>query len=92
MKREIGWLMLAKLAALVIVWALFFSPAHWLAVNGSVTADRLALGPAPDTQLGSAPYMENIPVIDFDVVGLSRLQFALTALYRYLFVPLTLGL
>jgi cytochrome bd ubiquinol oxidase subunit I len=31
-------------------------------------------------------------VIDFDVVGLSRAQFALTALYHFLFVPLTLGL
>jgi cytochrome d ubiquinol oxidase subunit I len=31
-------------------------------------------------------------VIDFEVVNLSRLQFALTALYHFLFVPLTLGL
>lgn len=31
-------------------------------------------------------------MIDFDVVGLARLQFALTALYHFLFVPLTLGL
>ena len=31
-------------------------------------------------------------MIDLDVVGLSRLQFALTALYHFLFVPLTLGL
>ena len=31
-------------------------------------------------------------MIDFDVVELSRLQFALTALYHFLFVPLTLGL
>jgi len=31
-------------------------------------------------------------VIDLDVVGLSRLQFALTALYHFLFVQLTLGL
>jgi cytochrome d ubiquinol oxidase subunit I len=31
-------------------------------------------------------------VIDFDVVTLSRLQFALTAMYHFLFVPLTLGL
>ena len=31
-------------------------------------------------------------MIDFDVVQLSRLQFALTALYHFLFVPLTLGL
>lgn len=29
---------------------------------------------------------------DLDVVNLSRLQFALTALYHFLFVPLTLGL
>ena len=31
-------------------------------------------------------------MIDFAVVELSRLQFALTALYHFLFVPLTLGL
>jgi cytochrome d ubiquinol oxidase subunit I len=31
-------------------------------------------------------------MIDSDVVTLSRLQFALTALYHFLFVPLTLGL
>jgi cytochrome d ubiquinol oxidase subunit I len=31
-------------------------------------------------------------VIDFDVVQLSRLQFAVTALYHFLFIPLTLGL
>ncbi len=30
--------------------------------------------------------------MDLDVVGLSRLQFALTALYHFLFIPLTLGL
>ena len=29
---------------------------------------------------------------DLDVVDLSRLQFATTALYHFLFVPLTLGL
>ncbi|BBD80897.1 cytochrome ubiquinol oxidase subunit I [Aerosticca soli] len=31
-------------------------------------------------------------ILDPEVVGLSRLQFALTALYHFLFVPLTLGL
>jgi cytochrome d ubiquinol oxidase subunit I len=31
-------------------------------------------------------------VIDMDVVELSRLQFGLTAMYHFLFVPLTLGL
>jgi cytochrome d ubiquinol oxidase subunit I len=33
-----------------------------------------------------------VPMIDPIVVDLSRLQFALTALYHFLFVPLTLGL
>lgn len=28
----------------------------------------------------------------FDIVDLSRLQFALTAMYHFLFVPLTIGL
>ncbi|SMF43776.1 cytochrome bd-I ubiquinol oxidase subunit 1 apoprotein [Tistlia consotensis] len=31
-------------------------------------------------------------MIDFDPVALSRLQFAMTAMYHFLFVPLTLGL
>src|SRR5579864_1456607 len=31
-------------------------------------------------------------MINFDVVQLSRLQFGLTALYHFLFVPLTIGL
>ncbi|MCI5038456.1 MAG: cytochrome ubiquinol oxidase subunit I, partial [Donghicola eburneus] len=30
--------------------------------------------------------------MELDVVELSRLQFAMTALYHFLFVPLTLGL
>ncbi len=33
-----------------------------------------------------------MPLIDPNVVDLSRLQFALTALYHFLFVPLTLGM
>ena len=33
-----------------------------------------------------------MPLIDPSVVDLSRLQFALTALYHFLFVPLTLGM
>ena len=31
-------------------------------------------------------------MIDFDVVTLSRLQFAATAMFHFLFVPLTMGL
>ena len=31
-------------------------------------------------------------MFEFDVVGLSRLQFAATAMFHFIFVPLTLGL
>lgn len=31
-------------------------------------------------------------MFEFDVVGLSRLQFATTAMFHFIFVPLTLGL
>src|ERR1700757_2601151 len=34
----------------------------------------------------------DVDVFDFDPISLSRLQFAVTALYHFLFVPLTLGL
>src|ERR1700726_1494080 len=34
----------------------------------------------------------DIDMFDFDPISLSRLQFAVTALYHFLFVPLTLGL
>ncbi|MPT22339.1 MAG: hypothetical protein E2577_04615, partial [Starkeya sp.] len=30
--------------------------------------------------------------MELDIVDLSRLQFAITALYHFLFVPLTIGL
>src|SRR5437016_13030706 len=34
----------------------------------------------------------DIDVLELDLIGLARLQFAVTALYHFLFVPLTLGL
>ncbi len=36
--------------------------------------------------------MTGFSEMEFDIVSLSRLQFAITALYHFLFVPLTLGL
>jgi len=38
------------------------------------------------------PFMESLSVIDESLVNISRLQFAITAMYHFLFVPLTLGL
>ncbi|EJS88380.1 CydA protein, partial [Pasteurella multocida subsp. multocida str. Anand1_buffalo] len=40
--------------------------------------------------VGTCSILQGVEMLD--VVELSRLQFALTALYHFLFVPLTLGL
>jgi len=39
--------LLAKLAALIVLWALFFSPAHRLPVDGSRASHHLGVGSAP---------------------------------------------
>src|SRR6478735_3971848 len=38
------------------------------------------------------PWDRGSKIMELDIVALSRLQFAMTALYHFLFVPLTLGL
>ncbi len=47
LRREIGWLLLAKLGALIVLWALFFSPAHRPTIDARTTADRFAVAQAP---------------------------------------------
>ena len=68
-----------KAAALTVLYLAFFVPPP-APPAAQTAAAVLGLSPA-------APAM-----IDPTVVELSRLQFALTALYHFLFVPLTLGL
>jgi hypothetical protein len=46
LRREIGWLLLAKIAALAILWALFFSPSHRTTADDGSIAHRLAVAPA----------------------------------------------
>lgn len=46
LRRKIVLLLAFKLAALVALWLLFFSPAHRVPVDGSVISERLA--PARD--------------------------------------------
>jgi hypothetical protein len=41
LRRHLTALLLLKLAALVLLWALFFSPAHRTAVDGAAMAHRL---------------------------------------------------
>lgn len=56
------------------------------ASTGDVFPYASFAGPPPATGKGMETTM------DLDIVELSRLQFAMTALYHFLFVPLTLGL
>ncbi len=51
LRRHLAWLLLLKFAALALLWALFFSPAHRTAVDGRMTGRQLGLGqPAAQTE------------------------------------------
>jgi hypothetical protein len=43
LRRELSLLMLGKLAALILLWWLFFSPTHRAPVDAAKTGRRLAL-------------------------------------------------
>jgi len=44
--RNIAWLLALKVGALVILWSLFFSPAHRAPVTPAASAQHLAVEPA----------------------------------------------
>lgn len=60
LRRKIGWLLAFKLAALLILWMLFFSPANRVPVDAGVmsrhiapaerSGERPASLPAPDLE------------------------------------------
>lgn len=57
--REISWVMLFKLAALTLLWYLFFGPTHQVNVTPELVQQRLfAPGPAtpPPTHDGDRPH------------------------------------
>jgi len=43
LRRHLAWLMVAKFVALVLLWALFFSPAHRGAVDSLAAGQHLAV-------------------------------------------------
>jgi hypothetical protein len=47
MKRELTWILAAKLAALGLLWLLFFSGAHRVAVDAPATSRQLGVAPMP---------------------------------------------
>src|SRR5690606_29783271 len=59
--------------------------------GGRPTTTDARPGGRPMLDPGPAGKKQGKPM-ELDIVTLSRLQFALTALYHFLFVPLTLGL
>jgi len=47
MRAELLWILLAKLAALTLLWGLFFSAAHRVSVDGRSLSRRLGVPPSP---------------------------------------------
>jgi hypothetical protein len=47
LRREVAWLLLAKLAGLLLLWALFFSAAHRIDADHEHTADKWGVRPTP---------------------------------------------
>ncbi|HEY0767970.1 MAG TPA: hypothetical protein VGD47_08425 [Steroidobacteraceae bacterium] len=46
LRRELAWLMWLKVAALALLWWLFFSPAHRSPVDQEAASRRFAVAPA----------------------------------------------
>jgi cytochrome d ubiquinol oxidase subunit I len=81
--REILFLIVLKIVLLTLLWWVAIKPLPARGSTPAVVAKHLVPQPAPP---------RHPPMINELVVDLSRLQFAATALYHFLFVPLTLGL
>lgn len=47
MKRELTWILAAKLAALALLWALFFSGGHRVPADAPATGRQLGIAPMP---------------------------------------------
>ena len=46
LRRHLAWLLLLKFAALTLIWALFFGPAHRTQVDAQTAGRQLELGHA----------------------------------------------
>jgi hypothetical protein len=83
LSRELAWIIGIKVVLLLIIWKAFVAPyqAH---VDADAVADNMLDAHRP-ANTWRKTMLDN-------VVDLSRLQFAVTALYHFLFVPLTIGM
>jgi len=55
LQRELAWLMTLKVAALALLWWLFFSPPHPSAVDGEAASRRFAVTPSAVSAPASNP-------------------------------------
>jgi hypothetical protein len=55
MKRELTWILAAKLAALGLLWVLFFSGAHRPPVDAPATSRQLGVEPMPASEAEPDP-------------------------------------
>ena len=46
LRRELAWLMTLKVAALALLWWVFFSPSHHSPVGGQAASRRFAVTPS----------------------------------------------
>ena len=46
LRRELAWLMTLKVAALALLWWVFFSPSHHSRVDGQAASRRFAVTPS----------------------------------------------
>ena len=55
LRRHLAWLLFLKFAALAVLWALFFSPAHRTTVDAAAAQRQLAVFPPDAHHPGESP-------------------------------------
>ena len=54
LRRELAWLLALKFAALLLIWLLFFSPAHRQAIDAEATSRRFGTSQLPSASHAGA--------------------------------------
>ena len=83
--RHLGIVLALKALLLLLLWLAFVRDAG-IHVDPATMAARTGVAPP------AAHSPEGEPPMSDSLVDLSRMQFAVTAMYHFLFVPLTLGM
>lgn len=61
MRGELFWILLVKLAALTLLWMLFFSAAHQTIIDGQSVSHRLGVVPPGAPARSQRPFVEEPP-------------------------------